>query len=281
MGQKSSQARELGRGDLILSHFSLLGLEDFERRAAAAAAAGFAGLGLYLGDYQLLLAQGYDDAWIERVLERHGLCLAEIEILTDWCPLTERGRGQLELACHLGERFGARHVAAIGPVSGSALDASRAFAVLCDAAAQAGLDVALEHLPFTNIASLAAARAIVEGAGRDNGGLCLDSWHHFRGHLEWEELARLPADRIKSVQINDGPATPVAADYYRDTTRHRMVPGRGSFDLPRFLASIRGQGYDGPLSVEVLSEDLWELPAERVCMELALATRELHTALPG
>lgn len=275
MQQQGPQARTLGHDDLILSHFSLLGLEDFERRGAAAADAGFQGIGLFLGDYQLLRDEGRDDSWIEHVLARHDVCLAEVEVLMEWCPLTERGKHMLDLACHLGERFGVRHVHAIGPYTGTADEAAQAFAVLCDAAAAAGLQVALEHLPFTNVTTLADALNIVEAADRPNGGLCLDSWHHFRGQREWDVLAQLPPGRIKSMQINDGPEQPVDPDYYRDTVAHRLTPGTGSFDLARFLATIRERGYEGPVSVEVLSEELRELPAERVCMELAKGTRAL------
>ena len=275
MQQQGSQARLLRNDDLILSHFSLLGLEDFERRTAAAADAGFSGIGLFLGDYQLLKDEGHDDDWIEHVLERHGLCLAEVEVLMEWCPLTDRGRYLLETACHLAERFGVRHVHAIGPYAGTPEEAAEAFAVLCDATATVGLQVALEHLPFTNITTLADALAIVETADRPNGGLCLDSWHHFRGQREWDVLAQLPLERIKSIQINDGPELPVDSDYYRDTVAHRLTPGTGSFDLRRFLNTIRDRGYKGPVSVEVLSEDLRELPPERVCMELARGTRAL------
>lgn len=275
MRQQSSQARTLRGDDLILSHFSLLGLEDFERRVAAAADAGFSGIGLFLGDYQLLQEEGHDDAWIEHVLERHGVCLAEVEVLMEWCPLTDRGRHLLDLACHLADRFGVRHAHAIGPFQGTPEDAAKGFAVLCDAAAATGMKVALEHLPFTNITTLADALAIVEAANRPNGGLCLDSWHHFRGQREWNVLAQLPLERISSIQINDGPEQPMDTDYYRDTVAHRLTPGTGSFDLPRFLAAIRGRGYQGPVSVEVLSADLRELPAERVCMELARGTRAL------
>lgn len=275
MQQQSSQARDLRSGDLILSHFSLLGLEDFERRVAAAADAGFSGIGLFLGDYQRLRDGGHDDSWIERVLERHGLCLAEVEVLLEWCPLTHRGKHLLSLACHLAERFGVRHVHAIGPYSGTVDDAAKAFARLCDDTAAAGLQVALEHLPFTNVTTLADALTIVEAADRPNGGLCLDSWHHFRGQREWAVLANLPAERIKSIQINDGPEQPVDSDYYRDTVAHRLTPGTGSFDLERFLVTIRERGYPGPVSVEVLSEDLRELPAERVCRELARGARTL------
>jgi len=273
MQQQSSQARVLRNDDLILSHFSLLGLEDFERRVAAAADAGFRGIGLFLGDYQLLKDEGHDDAWIEQVLDRHGVCLAEVEVLMEWCPLTDRGQHLLDSACHLGERFGVRHVHAIGPYSGTPDDAAKAFARLCDATDTSGLQVALEHLPFTNITTLADALALVEAANRPNGGLCLDSWHHFRGKREWDVLAQLPLERVKSIQINDGLEQPVDADYYRDTVAHRLTPGMGSFDLTRFLATIRDRGYQGPVSVEVLSEDLRELPAERVCAELARGTR--------
>lgn len=281
MPQQASQARTLGNDRLILSHFSLLGLEDFERRVAAAASAGFSGIGLFLGDYQLLRDAGHDDAWIEAVLDRYGICLAELEVLMDWCPMQERGRHMLDLACRLGDRFGVRHVHAIGPYSGDVRDASEAFGELCDALAIVGVDVGLEFLPFTNVTTLADALAIVEAADRPNGGLCLDSWHHFRGCCDWELLARLPATRIKSVQLNDGRAEAEDGDYYRDTVSHRLPPGAGQFDLPRFLGSIRQRGYTGPLSVEVLSEELREWPAERVCVELARGTRKLMASLPA
>ena len=271
----SSQARALDRGDLILSHFSLLGLEDFERRVSAAADAGFRGVGLFIGDYLVLREEGRDDAWIERVLARSGVCLAEIEVLVDWCPLADRGLRGLETACHIGDRFKARHVVVNGPFSGTLRDAGPAFARLCDAAAEAGLLVALEHLPFTNVDSLTTALQIVEAAGRDNGGLCLDSWHHFRGFDEWEVLEALPAGRINCVQLNDGTDAPTVADYYHDTLNCRLPPGDGTFDLERYLATLRDCGYAGPVSVEVLSEDLRELPPERVCSELAKATRRL------
>jgi len=278
VARQTPQARELARSDLILSHFSLLGLEDFERRVSAAAGAGFSGIGLFIGDYLMLRDEGRDDAWIEQVLARSGVCLAELEVLVDWCPLADRGLRWLETACHIGERFKARHVVVNGPFSGPLRDAGPAFARLCDAAAEAGLLVALEHLPFTNVDSLTTALGIVEAAGRDNGGLCLDSWHHFRGGENWEVLKGLPAGRINSVQLNDGLENPVVADYYHETVNHRLPPGDGAFDLERYLAALHDCGYAGPVSVEVLSDDLRELPPERVCSELARATRRLVPA---
>ena len=47
---------DLGPDDLILSHFSLGRFRPFEERVRAAAEAGFAAMGLYVGDYQRLRA---------------------------------------------------------------------------------------------------------------------------------------------------------------------------------------------------------------------------------
>src|SRR5260370_7696626 len=49
---------ELGPDDLILSHFSLGRFRPFEERVRAAAEAGFAAMGLYIGDYERLRAEG-------------------------------------------------------------------------------------------------------------------------------------------------------------------------------------------------------------------------------
>ena len=55
---------DLGPGDLILSHFSLGRFRPFEDRVRAAAEAGFAAMGLYIGDYERLRAEGARNASI-------------------------------------------------------------------------------------------------------------------------------------------------------------------------------------------------------------------------
>ena len=67
------------------------------------------------------------------------------------------------------------------PTRASVDEAAEAFGRLCDRAAAHGLLVGIEWLPYTNIATAADAQAIVEAAGRPNGGYCADIWHHTRG----------------------------------------------------------------------------------------------------
>ena len=75
---------DLGPDDLILSHFSLGRSRPFEERVRAAAEAGFAAMGLYIGEYQRLRADGARDADLRSVLDHYGMPLVEIEALRGW-----------------------------------------------------------------------------------------------------------------------------------------------------------------------------------------------------
>ena len=63
-------SRPLGRDDLVLSHFSLPLRTPFEERVAAAAAAGFAGIGYFVREYVKLVAEGS----LESIAKATALC---------------------------------------------------------------------------------------------------------------------------------------------------------------------------------------------------------------
>jgi sugar phosphate isomerase/epimerase len=171
------------------------------------------------------------------------------------------------------------HVQVIGPYAGTLDDAAEAFAGVCDRAAEHGLCAAIEFLPeMSNIPDAATAMEIVSRAGRANGGICLDAWHHFRGANDDEMLRRIPAERIFTVQIDDGPRRRVDADYYTDCTRYRETPGEGEFDLVGFLSLLAGMGVQIPLSVEVISVALQQQPADEVARRLHDSTRAVMAA---
>lgn len=270
----------LAPGDLILSHFSLGRYVNFEERVRAAAEAGFAAISLYIGDYQRLRAQGASDADLRAVLHHYGMRLAEIEALRGWsapdAAYLESERAAFALSDALGP---AHHVQVIGPYTGPLDDAARAFAGLCDRAAEHGLAAAIEFLPeMSNIPDAATAMRIVTKAGRVNGGICLDCWHHFRGADDDAMLRAIPAGRVFAVQLDDGPRRRIDPDYYTDCTRHRDVPGTGEFDLIGFLRLLDEMGVRLPVSVEVISADLQRRPAGEVARTLADATRAVLAA---
>ncbi|WP_448624273.1 sugar phosphate isomerase/epimerase family protein [Geodermatophilus sp. URMC 64] len=274
---------DLGPDDLILSHFSLGRARPFEERVRAAADAGFAAMGLYVREYQRLRSEGATDADLNAVLDAHGLRVVEIEALRGWSatgPEREAYLADERDVFAMSDALGpGHHVQVIGPYTGTLDDAAEAFAGVCDRAAEHGLCAAIEFLPeMTNIPDADTAMEIVNRAGRANGGICLDSWHHFRGADDDAMLRRIPPERIFAVQIDDGPRRPVDADYYTDCTRYRQVPGEGAFDLVGFLSLLAGMGVRIPLSVEVISEELLQRPAAEVARRLAEGTRAVMAA---
>ena len=87
--------------------------------------------------------------------------------------------------------------------------------------------------------------------------------------------APLPPDMI---QLDDGAAHPVDADFVTDTLLHRLPPGDGDFDLSGFLTILWSGGVRAPISVEVFSAELAEQPPGDAAHTLAKATRNVITA---
>lgn len=270
---------------LVLSHFSLGRYVDFEQRVAAAADAGYAGIGLWFGDYVQLRAAGRSDADLRAMLVHHGLRVTEFEALRGWAADGEvlaTSREHEAIIHRMADALGpGGSFQVLGPYPGSLDEAAEALAGVCDRAAEHGLRGAIEFLPeMTNIPDAGAAWELARRADRPNIGLCVDSWHHFRGAADLDLLTAVPADRIVSVQLNDGPAQRVHDDYYLDCTQTRMPPGEGDFDLAGFLGAL--EGVTVPISVEVLSVELQarETPAE-LARHLADRTRQLLATVPA
>ena len=81
--------------DLVWSHFSRPRFGNFEERLDAAAAAGFAGIGLYLYEFERLRTEeGLSCDAIAAAFDQRGLCLAELEAIRGWWA-TEIGRAHV------------------------------------------------------------------------------------------------------------------------------------------------------------------------------------------
>jgi len=270
---RAERARSLGPTDLVLSHMTLP-RTGFAERVEAAAAAGFAGIGLHVAGWKRLRREGATVADLGRVLDGCDQVLVEVEFLQGWDLAEgagrERARDAEDLAFELIDGLGARHLQLGGPHAGDVDRAAEAFARICDRAAGRGVLVALEYLPeMTNIETVGQALAVVEGAGRPNGGVCVDSWHHERGADTLEDLAAVPGRRIASVQLDDGPAQRGHPDYTTDTSTNRLAPGEGDFDLVGLVRTLRAAGVAAPLGLEVISNRYDGLEAAAVVRRVA------------
>jgi sugar phosphate isomerase/epimerase len=133
----------------------------------------------------------------------------------------------------------------------------------------AGVRLALEFLPYSGIRSLEQARDVCAHVGYDGCGLMIDSLHLARTGGSAAEVAQLGAHEIACVQLADGDGSP-PADLPHESRNARRLPGWGELDLTAFTAALKGIGYSGTVSIEVLAADLRELaPADMTAAFLA------------
>ena len=276
-------AGNLAWPDLVWRHFSRSRWDDFDGRVAAAAAAGISGIGLYAQAYGRMLEAGRSARDLGRVLDDHGVVLAEIETMTGWWatsgPAFELGRQIEAWAFELADEIGVRYLQAIGSYDCPLDQAVEGFVGLCDRAAEHGLLVGIEWLPFTNIMTAADAQAIVEAADRPNGGYCADIWHHVRGANDWDMIRGLDGRKIFAIQMSDGSLTPTLDDYKADCLASRVPPGDGEFDCVGWLRTLAEMGVTAPLSLEVCSPALWEMPAAEAARRSADGMRRVLAQL--
>jgi sugar phosphate isomerase/epimerase len=262
----------LGAHDTVLCSGTLRTGITFRERLAAARDGGFTGLSLWGRDYQAARDEGLSDPDVRLLLADHGLSVAELDPAWWWLP----GASDIHIPPeHDGERifrFGERELFgvadAVGARSLNAVDvfggawsleeAAAAFAGLCDRAAEHGLVVHLEFLPWSRIPDLATAWRVVNAADRPNGGLTVDAWHYFRSGPDGELLRSIPGASILGVQLCDAPAV-AEADPLQATLHERLLPGDGELDLHTLLADLRAAGAVAPMGVEVFSDELHAL----------------------
>lgn len=239
-----------------------------EDRIEAAARAGYAGLGFWLGDLQRWRREGGDYAVLRTRLSDAGLRIVELEYLSDW--FAEGGRRERSDAARAelfraADALGARHVKVMPPFGnqGWAIGTlADRFAALCADAARHDLLMAMEMIPFSDLPDLASALDMVTRADAPNGGLLIDIWHVVRSGGAVEDVAGIPARFIKSVELCDADRT-MRGPITEDTMCHRRLCGEGAFDLPGFLTALGQAGYDGPYGVEILSDAFRALPLDK------------------
>jgi sugar phosphate isomerase/epimerase len=247
--------------ELVLSVMTSPGA-SFVDRVEAAASAGYHGIGLRPGDRTRAHAAGLSDDDLRRLLDRHGVRVVEIDALVGWGAGDDaraKARIHEERIYELADALGAHHMTITGDLTGPWERSVELFGAVCDRAAPHELGVALEFLPWSDVPDADTARRLVHAAGRANGGVLVDSWHHFRGAASDDQLLALPPKLVMGVQFDDGLMS--GEGTLLEQTHDRRLPGDGEFDLGHFLRLLWGNGVRLPLCVEVISPAMADRPA--------------------
>ncbi|MCC6709898.1 MAG: sugar phosphate isomerase/epimerase [Gammaproteobacteria bacterium] len=227
---------------------------DFRARVAAAQRAGYRGIGLMHSDL-MNVRRKVDFATMRSILADHDMQHVELEFLVGWLDDDAAYKAVLKDLCVAAEALGARHLKAGPDMQGKAWPlehmAAR-FRALCGRAREAGTDVALEIMPWSNLRSIDDGLAVVTAADAANGGLLLDIWHLARGGVPYADIAKVPAQLLKHVELDDADAE-VVGTLLEDTLDRRRLCGEGALDVAAFVRAVQATGYDGPYGVEIIS----------------------------
>jgi len=198
--------------------------------------------------------RGDEDAYRAGLVELPRDAALAQELGSPWCstwllPFSD----ELDAAANM-----ARHVARLRPVA--------------QILAAHGCSLGLEFVGPTTmraghahefIHTMDGALELAARIGTGNVGLLLDCFHWYTAHGTVKDLARLRADQVVYVHLNDARAGR-AVDEQIDA--ERSLPGAsGVIDVVAFLHALRRMAYAGPVAVEPFDDTLRALsPAERV-----------------
>ena len=260
---------------------------SFAERLAAAAECGYSSMSVAPTDGEIVPPHH-----MRRLAEDAGIRLIALDPLVTWLPnwgppagrSLDPGRAALLEGA---ARFDVAHVLdmaqALGCASVSAIEpfgrpvsverGAEAFAAVCDRAAQHGLAVQMEPMPFSGIPDIRTAASMVQLAGRPNGGLVLDTWHLFRSGGDPSLIAEIPMECL-SVQLCDAPRA-AEKDLWTEALDRRLLPGTGALDLAGVVTALGVRGFAGPIGPEVISAELRELPPTEAARQAAEACTSL------
>lgn len=256
-------------------------LTPFRDQVAAAAAAGFKAVTLWPNVWRHAQKKdGLSLAGMRAQLDDHGLVATDVDSLMDWAAPAGHGAiGRLPAGTSRWEAFdvatalGARTVIAVHTIGGELVPERdvEAFARLCDDAAERGLRVAVEFVPFSGVRDLPTALELLEHADRANAGLVVDVWHLARSGGTPDDLRRIPPDRIFTVQLADGPAE-APDDLIDEAVFHRDLPGTGTMRVAECVAVLTDMGVAAPVGPEVFRSEWGDRSPAEVARELFSAT---------
>jgi sugar phosphate isomerase/epimerase len=247
-------------------------------RIQAAAETGWAGLGIAQDDIAVIAHTVGFDA-VREAIKTAGLRYTEVELLTHWWTTGDRRAKSdqtRELLFTASRELGATQVK-IGTEFGAPLVSIDVLVSplrdLADHAADSGIRLALEPLPFAIVSTIPLAGDLIRAVDRLNCGVLVDAWHVFRaGTTVADVRASMSSEIVFGVELDDA-APDVVGTLFEDTINERLLCGEGSFDLTGLIRVLAEIGYTGPWGVEILSHTHRALPL-REALTLAHDTAE-------
>jgi sugar phosphate isomerase/epimerase len=228
--------------------FEIHTLADLDTYLGAVADAGFDAVSLSLNQL------AGDPVAASKLLDTHGLRCTDVlsmRITRDEQETMAAARAMAPAV----DALGAKHVLAMfwTRLNDESLDR------LGRCASVTGAPITLEFGPGGAADTVASTDAFVDLLGIERVSVLADTFHFSRGESTWAMLEAIPLEHLPIIQFTDAlPA--ISDDYMAETTNRRAWPGDGELELTRFASTLLDRGWDGVVSVEVISAELRLLP---------------------
>jgi len=233
------------------NHSVFLGLEPtLLAQIAAAGAAGYDHIGVDVPSVLAHADAGVSSSALLDAMAEAGITPYELNF---WAilPDLDATRAGLASALDVFDALGAVWLQSVvmGPLDDGMV------AVVRDATrelADRGARLAVEYLPNYPVCSIHDVLALNDAVGAPGLAVCIDAHHFFRGPDTFDDFDALPDGDLAFLQFCD--ALPLGEMDLSDAmVNGRAMPGDGEFPLDEFCRHSVARGYDGVVSVEILS----------------------------
>lgn len=245
----------------------------------ATAEAKFGGISLWAFHQHAAVAAGVQAETVKRWIRDRGLSVPIVESLIGW----ETGdRATIEAQCvptlDCAVFHGAKDVA--GVVMNPTMDwdaATRGLSLLGKLAADRGLRICIEWLPWSALKDIKSAWRLIQAAGGPNIGLVVDTWHWLRqpGGPDLATLRSIPGSRIHCVQLNDTTVKGSGGDMMMESMTNRLLPGDGEVEWKSLLAALDAIGADPVWAPEVFNVGLMQEGPVAMAKKIGQSTRKV------
>ncbi|WP_448640352.1 TIM barrel protein [Geodermatophilus sp. URMC 63] len=254
-----------------------------EDKLAAAAAAGFDGVEVFEPD---LVAAPWSPAELAARCADLGLSIDLYQPFRD-LDSTDPGRfarnlRRAEAKFDVMAALGVDTVLVCSSVAPDAVDdvdlLAEQLATAAGRAHERGLRIAYEALAWgRHVSTWERSWDAVRRADSPALGLCLDSFHVLSRGGDPAGFADVPGEKLFFLQLADAPQ--LGMDVLQWSRHHRLFPGQGAFDLPRFVGHVLAAGYTGPLSLEVFNDVYRQADPARTAVDAMRSLQWLEEAL--
>ena len=251
------------------NHTTFLGLEPtLFAQIAAAGAAGYEHVGVDIPSVLAHAEAGDPPPALVDAMAAAGVTPYELNFLAV-LPDVDASRAGLAVALEVFDALGAQWLQSVvmGPVDDGVVAVMRDAAI---ALADRGSRLAVEYLPNYPVCSIRDVRELIERVGHPAIAVCVDTHHFFRGPDTFADFDALPDAELAFLQSCD--ALPLGdMDLSEAMVNGRAMPGDGEFPLDEFCRHAVDRGYDGVVSVEILSS-MWRTRPLDEFVQTSLAT---------